>query len=445
MDDHDDPPGSTDWIGETFTSDVGWTHLEGLVDIGSRMAGTEGERQGAELTRDALANAGARDAHLEELDLQGWEREGSRVSTGDRTHRSIALPRSPAGDVTGPLVDLDYGLPADFETDLEGTVVMVASDVPDSFDRFIHRREKYYRAVEAGAAAFVFRNHVPGGLPPTGSVGTPQDPIGEIPAVGVSREVGARLGRRFDGEALSVVVEAMIGPATSANVHATLGPGDADCERELLVTAHHDAHDIAEGALDNGAGTATVVEIARALARREPDLDTRVRFVVFGAEEVGLVGSGFCASRMDSSAITGVLNLDGVCAGRTLSGTTHGFPDLAGAIDRVADRLDHPIETSPEQGPHSDHWPFVVRGIPGCHMKSDTGSRDRGWGHTEADTLEKLDQRTLRESAIVLTELVVELATDGTDLTHRDPEAIAAALEREDQAEGMRVIGDWPF
>jgi len=43
----------TQWIGETFTSDAGWNHLEDLVDIGDRMAGSEGEREAAERTRDA--------------------------------------------------------------------------------------------------------------------------------------------------------------------------------------------------------------------------------------------------------------------------------------------------------------------------------------------------------------------------------------------------------
>ena len=50
--------------------------------------------------------------------------------------------------------------------------------------------------VEGGAAAFVYRNHVPGQLPPTGSVGTDCSPVGDVPAVGVNREVGGRPGRR---------------------------------------------------------------------------------------------------------------------------------------------------------------------------------------------------------------------------------------------------------
>ena len=432
----------TDWIGGTFVSDVGWNHLETLVDLPHRMAGTEGERRGAEATRDALATVGARDAWIEEFPIQGWERETSTIEAGGDAHRCIALPRSPAASVSGTLVDLDYGLPADFDADLSGKVVVVSSDVPDHFDRFIHRREKYYRAVEAGAEGFVFRNHVPGGLPPTGSVGTPEEPIGEVPAVGVSKEVGTRLSRRFAGEEVGIDVEATIEEATSRNVHALLGP---ESEQEVLVTAHVDAHDIAEGAMDNGVGTAAVVEIARALASREADLDTKVRFVVFGAEEVGLLGAEHEADRMDPENVKAILNNDGVCRGRTLSLYTHGFPELNDAAESVADRMGHPIETTPEQGPHSDHWPFVVQGVPGYHAMSETGDRGRGWGHTEADTLDKLEIRTLRESAIVLTELAVELASDSFEVAHCEPEAIAAALEREDQAEGMKLIGDWPF
>ncbi|ELZ23906.1 peptidase M28 [Haloterrigena salina JCM 13891] len=433
----------TDWIGNVFTSDVGWTHLERLVDIGTRMAGSDGEREAAELTRDALADAGARNARLESFDIQGWTREGSEITAGETSQNCIALPRSPADRATAPLVDLGYGLPADFEeTDLEGKIAMVRSDIPDYYDRYLHRREKYYHAVENGAVGFVYRNHVEGCLPPTGSVGTDDDPIGEIPAVGVSSEVGVRLARRFDGEEIELTVEADIGPATSQNVHAELGP---DTDERVLVTSHVDAHDIAEGAVDNGAGTAMVVELANALAKREDDLETRVEFVAYGAEEVGLVGSNYHAERADHDEITAIVNNDGVVSDRTLSLTTHGFDGLEAAADEVADRYDHPVETVPKLGPHSDHWPFVQWGVPGYHVKSTSDEVGRGWGHTFADTIEKLEPRTLREQAILLTDLVVELAREDATVEHRDPEAIAADLEAQDLADGMRITGDWPY
>ena len=432
----------TDWIGDTFTSAAGWEHLETLVDTDTRMAGSDGERRAAEATRDALAEVGARDAHLESFPIQGWERGRSAVHAGDTTQDCIALPRSPGGEVAGELIDLGHGLPSDFDRDLEGAIVLAASDVPDWYDRYLHRREKYYRAVEAGAAAFVYANHVQGCLPPTGSVGTDEAPIGEIPAVGVSKEVGARLSRRFEGEPVTVSVEATAPAATSQNVHADLGP---DTDEVVLLTSHVDAHDIAEGAADNGAGTAMIVEVARALARREAELDTRVHVVAFGAEEVGLVGSHHDAERRDPDSVVAVVNNDGVARARDLVCETQGFDDLADAAGRVADRLDHPVDAPPELGPHSDHWPYVTRGVPGYHVYADTGDVGRGWGHTHADTLDKLDPRDLREQAILITELVVELADGDTAVDHRSREAIADQLEAEDLAEGMRVVGDWPY
>jgi Zn-dependent M28 family amino/carboxypeptidase len=433
----------TAWIGETFTSDAGWDLLNDLVDIGNRMAGSAGERAGAEATADVLEALGTRDVRLVEFDIQGWTRDTSAVTADAETLDCIALPRSPSAEATGELVDLEYGLPEDFENDdLEGKVVMARSDIPEYHDRYIHRREKFYHAVQAGAAAFVYRNHVEGQLPPTGSVGTDAEPIGDIPAIGVSSEVGARIARRFAGEPVTVSVEADIHDATSQNVHAELGP---DTDERVLVTSHVDAHDIAEGAMDNGAGTAMVVEIARALAQREAELATRVEFVVYGAEEVGLVGSEHYASVADHDAIKAILNNDGVVRGRTLDLLTHGFDELQSAAERVADRFGHPLSSTPELGPHSDHWPFTKWGVPGYHVTSKTAGTGRGWGHTHADTLDKVDRRNLAEQAVILSELAVELADDDVEVPHRTPEAIAEQLESEDQAEGMRIIGDWPY
>ena len=431
------------WIGETYTSDAGWSHLEQLADIGNRMAGSEGEREGAELTRDALEAAGARNARLESFEIQGWTRGGSSIVADGLELDCIALPRSPSGTASAELVDLGYGLPEDFaEADVEGAVVMVRSDIPSYYDRYVHRREKYYHAVEAGAAAFVYRNHVEGCLPPTGSVGTADDPIGDVPAVGVSSEVGARLTRRFEGEELAVSVDAEIHDAESANVHAELGP---DTDERVLVTSHVDAHDIAEGAMDNGAGTAMVVELANALAAREDELDTRVEFVAYGAEEVGLVGSSHHADRTDHETIKAIVNNDGVVRARTLEFTTHGFDELEAAAEEIADRHGHPVETIPRLGPHSDHWPFVQHGVPGYHVMSTSEEVGRGWGHTFADTLDKVDRRDLREQAILLTDLVVHLASADVTVAKRSPDEIAADLEAQNLAEGMRITGDWPY
>jgi Zn-dependent M28 family amino/carboxypeptidase len=432
----------TDWISETFTSDVGWEHLETLVDINTRMAGSDGERRAAEATQEALTDVGARNVRLESFELQGWSRGSASIHAGETEQDCIALPRSCKGDVNGKLIDIKYGLPSDFDRSLNGAIVLASSDMPNWYDRYIHRREKYYRAVEAGAVGFIYVNHVEGCLPPTGSVGTEDAPIGDIPAVGVSKEVGARLARRFEGDRIRVRVNAEAYDGTSQNIHADLGPDTKNC---VLLTSHIDAHDIAEGAADNGAGTAIVVEVARALAQRENELDTRIHCLIYGAEEVGLVGSQYDASNRDHDNIKAIVNNDGVVRNRTLQCHTHGFDELSNAAQRVSSRMDHPINVSPDLNPHSDHWPYVMWGVPGYHVRTDTGDVGRGWGHTHADTLDKLAKRDLREQAILLTELVIELAKNETTIVHRPASEIVKQLEAENLAEGMRVIGDWPF
>jgi len=171
-----------------------------------------------------------------------WRQHAHHIGRGPGLHRP---PSEPGGDRRGELVDLGYGTPEDFETtDVDGKVVQVASNMPSHADRLLHRTEKYYHAVEGGAAGFVFRNHVDGCLPPTGSVGRTDQPIGEIPAVGVSKEVGHRLGRRHGGEQVTISVSADVRPATSQNVHASVGP---DTDERVLVTSHVDGHDVSEG------------------------------------------------------------------------------------------------------------------------------------------------------------------------------------------------------
>ena len=66
-------------------------------------------------------------------------------------------------------------------------------------------------------------------------------------------------------------------------------------------------------------------------------------------------------------------------------------------------------------------------------------------GHTRADTLDKLEPRNLCEQAVLVAELVVHLAGDDVEISHRNPEDIAAQLEDEDLAESMKITGDWPY
>ncbi|SFG63931.1 Zn-dependent amino-or carboxypeptidase, M28 family [Halopelagius inordinatus] len=427
-------------LGRAWTDDSAWEFLTRLTSIGNRMGGSDGERRAAELVAEAFRDAGVGDVRERPFEMRAWNRGRSALrltAPDERQFDAVALPYSPSGEVTGELEDVGHGTPAEVdEADVDGKIAVASTTTP-SGGRFVHRMEKFGYAVDAGAEAFVFVNHVPGQLPPTGALKFGEEAV--APAVGVSKESGAWLTdyAARDGTA-TLTVEAETVAGESRNVVGRLGP---DTDEELLLVAHYDAHDIAEGALDNGCGIATVVVAAEILAAM--DLPLGVRVAAVGCEETGLTGAERLAAELDHDRLKAVVNVDGAGRFRDLVAMTHDSDATERVARRVADRTRHPIRVRPEPHPFSDQWPFVRAGIPALQLHSDSGERGRGWGHTHADTRDKVDDRNVREHAMLAAILVRELASE-SEVPRLDEDALAAAFRAEEFETGMRAAGLWP-
>ena len=446
-------------LGRTWTDGEPWRFLTDLTAIGSRMAGSDGERRAAGVVAEAFERAGLADVDTEPFELDAWERESAAlrvripnrdVADGEtvREFESIALPYSPAGAVAGELVDVGYGTPAEIdERGVEGRIAVASTTTPPG-GRFVHRMEKFGYAIDAGAVGFVFVNHLDGQLPPTGSLtfGGEADAV----AVGVSKETGAWLREYAVGEGGSgvtdgdsveaeVAVEATTEPGESRNVVGRAGP---DTEERLLLLAHYDGHDIAEGALDNGCGIATAATAARILT--EADLPIGVDVVAVGAEEVGLLGAEHLAETVDLDRVRGVINVDGAGRHRDLVALAHASDAAASIAESVSAATRQPIAVDAEPHPFSDQWPFVRRGVPALQLHSDSGDRGRGWGHTHADTRDKVDDRNVREHAMLTALLVCEFAAPERDAPRLDRDDLAAAFRDADFETGMRAADLWP-
>lgn len=438
-------------VGDAQTSEFGWDVLTDLVDVGNRMAGQDGEAAGAEVVRDVFERAGLHDPAIEEFEIPGWWREQARLEIEEPhrlhedTHDVISLPGSPSGTVTAEVVDVGPGGYDEFEAvadDIDGNIVMASSGTPESADRWIHRMEKYSNAATEGAAGFVFRNHIEGSLPPTGEVGYNNRP-GPIPAVGVSSEVGARIARYAAEGDVTVTLDSQCRnePATSRNVEARLGPEDGEA---VLVTAHVDAHDVSDGALDNGTGSALVAEIGRLLTHVEDDLDHPVRFVTFGSEEIGLRGAYHWAETRDLEDVKCVVNIDGAGSSRNLWVGTNGFASLGSVFESVTEEYDAPLSTRSTISPHGDQWAFVQEGVPSVMAGSTSDSSGRGWGHTHADTIDKLDSRDVRDLAVLLTEAVARLADSDVTVDSKSREEIRDSID-DGYVQELKTGGRWPY
>lgn len=419
-------------IGDIWTSSAPYDNLVELCDdIGNRWAGSASEHTAGEWLRDKLIAYGVQNVHLEPVEFGAWER-GEAVlrmtAPVERNFSCVALPYCPAGEIEAELIDVGEGEEEDFTRlgdAVRGKIAVSAAETNPAGrpqGKLSHRTDKLARAVAAGAIGFVFVNQNPGMLHITGGVGAPGGKPAPVIAVGVSWETGSailRLAQRGAGARLSIRTGGRFFDNVSYNVVGEV-PG-SDKANELVITGgHYDGHDISQGALDDGAGTVVCLEAMRALAALPAGtLSRTVRCVLFCGEEVGLFGSwAYTAAHADESDRTRfMLNLD--TAGRGKGGSESlqltGAPDLIPyfqAHSRAAN-YDYPVGHRFQS--HSDHFPYALRGIPSATLSSPDDKSalvGRGWGHTEADTVDKATLRGLQMASVLTARVLFRVATD---------------------------------
>lgn len=163
------------------------------------------------------------------------------------------------------------------------------------------------------------------------------------------------------------------------NVIAETTSGNPD--NVVVVGAHLDSVTDGPGIQDNGSGSATILEIAEQMHKVKPQ--NKVRFMWYGAEEAGLLGSEFYVgslSQAQQDKIALMLNFDMVGSPNFVrfvyDGDNSDFPvsrDVAAGppgsdvIEQVF--LDYfiaqglPVEPTAFDG-RSDYGPFIDVGIP---------------------------------------------------------------------------------
>ncbi len=422
-------------IGDIWTSDEPYLNLLHLCDdLGSRWAGSASEHRAGEFLQSKLAAYGLANVHLEPVEFMAWERGEAAlelIAPVAKRFSCVALPYCPAGEVEGEPIDVGEGEEEDFARlgeRVRGRIAVCAAEtnpVGRPAGKLSHRTDKLRRAVDAGAIAFVFVNQNPGLLHITGGIGGPGGQPAAIIGIGVSRETGAAILRRaarateHEPARLRIRTGGRFFPNTSYNVIGEI-PGATRPDELVLAGAHYDGHDISQGALDDGAGTVVCLEAARVLAALPGGAIGRtIRFVLFCGEEVGLFGSwaDTAAHEDEAGRIRFMLNLD--TAGRGRGGsealTLTGAPDLVPYFQAHARDAKYDYGVRHSFNSHSDHFPYALRGIPTATLSSPDDTTTlvgRGWGHTEADTVDKATLRGLQLAAMLAARILLLVARD---------------------------------
>lgn len=296
LDTADELPPLEDAITEAALMDH-LAELQAIADVheGNRAVGTSGYAASVDYAESVLVGAGYRVERVP-FDVSVWRLTAATVlESGAVSYESgvdvATLSYSASGDVTAAVRGIDLVLPPTASP--SSTSGCEASDFADLVAgevALIQRgsctfQQKAELAEAAGAGAVIVFNE---GQPDrTDLEGWQLDPEGVvgIPVVGVSFAVGEELAASV--APVRVVVSAQRFVGQSENVIAET-PGD-DTE-VVVVGGHLDSVPEGPGINDNGTGVALILELARAMAAR-PDPDRQVRFALWGAEEIGLVGS----------------------------------------------------------------------------------------------------------------------------------------------------------
>ena len=420
-------------------------HLEAFQRIadrngGNRFTATPGHAGSVAYVARVLRNAGY-DVSFDRFNVTVYEENAPSVLQRRAPSRPPFEPStdfttfnfSPSGSVDGQVTPVAVDLGS--VNSLGGCDQSAFSGFPDGDVALVQAgpctlTEQVLNAQEAGAAAALVM------LTPEiadTSRGVPRPNLASsdvgVPALAVGTELGSRLAR---GDVrVHVEVDGDIAERPTRTVMAEQSGRTSDV---LMVGAHLDSVADGPGINDNGSGSASILELAVALAGAETT--EAVRFAFWSAEELGLVGSDHYVSELsdaERNRITAYLNFDMVASPnymRLVYGDNPVSIENPAAIknlfvDYFAER---DLETELiDLSARSDHGPFERAGIPvgglftGAEMIKDRAAA-RSFGgdpgapadpcyHLACDDLNNINEESLDQLSDAIAFAVATLAT----------------------------------
>jgi hypothetical protein len=315
-------------------------------------------------------------------------------------------------------------------------------------------RKFFERAKASGAAALLSIADKPFHLNDAGYSIFGQGVEGKLaplPALNIPREEGLLLKRLLEGGAavtLRVEVDNVVGKAAiTENVVAEI-PGTTRASEVVIVGGHLDSWELGNGVLDNGAGAAALLEIARAIQALKLRPERTTRFIAFGAEEIGLLGSrAYVEKHKDEmDRIRAVLIMD-TGADKVLGFYLQGRTDLEQTVSRFMSALKPALDLKQmEQQAFigTDDFFYLLQGIPVLIEDQDL-TRYEQIHHTAADTLDKVNPQDYAQGIAALGGMVWQIANAPEGLGKRLTKDQVRSLLRSNGLENdVKTYGVYP-
>lgn len=454
--------------GEGLLNSHAFEYLTELTDeVGARVTGSPAEHKAEDWGASKMKAIGLENVHTEKYTIwKGWTRGTAEAEllTPERHRLHVDAMgwtgSTPKGGAEGDIVGVNlFNLDEEMKnvSRLKGKIVLVTAKGKPNTDFmavFVKFGDFLRAAGPAGAIAVIGgqggRKSAGMNLTHTGILGFNADFA--VPVVSMTEEDQSQLERYLDRGITPRArfdVRNMFtdGPVETANVVGEIR-GSEHPEEILVVGGHLDSWDLAEGATDNGSGTACVLGAADTIMRSGVRPRRTIRFVLFTGEEQGLDGSFAYVKQHEAEMANhlGDLVLD---AGQ---GPVKGFQmggrdDLVGAFQPFAAEMANlkTLEVDDKVESGTDTLPFSIAGLPGINMAQDTTDY-KYTHHSAADALDAQKPDVLAQNSMLMALAAFWIA----DRPERfaapwPPERTAKMLRAQHEYEELKAFNLWPF
>ncbi len=375
-----------------FDQDAAYRTIKDLCKIGPRISGSEAEIRAVLLIEEHFRSAG-----LSAIQILGHEHEfyEARSATFGLPDDSIVIFGIPcwmsASTILGGIESKtsyigSYEMIQNLqEKDVKNRLIITLLD-----DRHKETTESWKKLYSMNPDGVVFLDMERDSAPRAFLNKELIPSFSRIPSLVVSASQTRILQDHMFGSPLKIVVK---GSRRSGNIQSIQCKLQGKSSQTVLLCAHHDTHSMSPGATDNAAGVAIMLEIARLLAQRKPNLS--YRFVSFGGEEYGLKGSWAYTSQVNLNDIGLCINFDsiGELPGMLLA-LAAGTDEMIDWVFDLAKKSGYPAHCRRTSTSGGDNIVFAANGIPTIHLAS-FGTTTGKVSHSQMDDVDLLTPFTI--------------------------------------------------
>jgi hypothetical protein len=423
-------------------------------EIGPRLTGSSNYVKAVDWAKTEFKRLGLKNVHDEAWEISSsWEPE--KWATGrilepheQRLHLEADgwSPSTPPGGMRGNVYHLSSFTPEGVKAEAAGIKDAIVLIDEDSFTgEFLWGKalDAVALIVNEGARAILLGIGDTNNVSSMAGINCCNGKVNSIPVGNVGKEDTLLLRRMLDHG--PVVVEFSFNNRVRErvkvnNVVAEI-PGTDSNGEYVVIGGHLDSWQLGTGAEDNGTGAASVLAIAEAIKASGIQPRRTMRFILFGGEEEGLLGSIHYvhehAAELDKCA--------GVFVTDTGSEPPKGWYLFGREDEKKALAPIRPLlaalgaADTTDDGRFTfstDHGPFLIHGVPAFVLWNPTNEYFKVH-HKPSDTFDKVNQRDLNLGAAVVGITALEFA-DAAEFLHHNSQS-----EMEDQLKKIKAFDEY--